>query len=96
MMKMKSKLFVILSLLMGFWFGQANSAPQREIKIDNILMETVDLTREVSVGDTQTVRLLKVCLDGQAYFLFGSKPPSVAMSSFTPAFKDGKPETCTK
>lgn len=95
-MKPPSKSIAILSLPICLLPSLANAAPPRELKIDNVLLETIDLTRDIAIGNQQTIRLLKVCLDGQAYFLFASKPPSVTMSSFAPAFKDGKPETCAK
>jgi hypothetical protein len=93
-MKTASKVFAGLFIFVGFLPSLLNAAPSRELKIDSILLETIDLTR--GVKGTQTARLLKVCVDGQAYFLFASKPPSVALQSFAPAFKDGKPETCSK
>lgn len=94
-MELAFKVFAAFFLAIGILPSMANAAPSRELKVDSILLETIDLTREVATG-TQTIRLLKVCVDGQAYFLFAAKPPSVAMSSFAPAFKDGKPETCAK
>lgn len=94
-MKFAFNVIAAFSLLIGLLPSMVNAAPSRELKIDSILLETIDLTREVATG-TQTIRLIKVCLDGQAYFVLASKPPSVAMSSFAPVFKEGKPETCSK
>lgn len=94
-MKFAFNAIATFSLLIGLLPSMVNAAPSRELRIDSILLETIDLTREVATG-AQTIRLLKVCVDGQAYFLFASKPPSAAMSSFAPVFKDGKPEACSK
>jgi hypothetical protein len=59
---------------------------ERRTSLDDVLIETVRVETQL-----QAWTLRKVCLDGQAYWVgFGDSAPT----GISPAYKDGKPESC--
>jgi len=61
---------------------------QRIVSLDAVLLETIRIESQV-----QGWTMRKICIDGQAYWMGFSETSPTAIS---PAFKDGKPEQCSR
>jgi len=65
---------------------RADPRLERRTSLDEVLLETIRVETQL-----QAWTLRKLCLDGQAYWVgFGESTPT----GISPAYKDGKPESC--
>lgn len=84
---------VLLAGLAGFAAAQlpgarSDARTPRSLALDEALVETLRIE-----GQVQSWTLRKLCIDGQAYWAgFGDASPTALAA----AFKDGKPEACSR
>lgn len=77
--------------------AQANKATEKgpllkTISVSDATIEFMDV--EWPYGMLNTVRVVKVCIEGTAYWMSKSAIGSKDVQTMTPAFKNGQPQVC--